>query len=398
MSADCELPRLLYIGDVPVESSYHGSQLLFRLLQTYPRERLRIIEAGVQTSQLDRRLPGVEYTTALQPHRRWLNTRWNRWIAAFLTLRASLRLMSISHAVGSFTPEAVLTVAHGFSWMTAAAYARRNLLPLHFIVHDDWPRVIGSWPVVRKWVDRQFAHCYRDASSRLCVSQFMVQEYQQRYGSLGTALYPTRSQDCVSFSNTPSQVYTPKSNLLGVYAGSINSSGFAKLIGSLAEALDAHGGKLMIFGPHTSESLSDWGLSRANILNQGLVPSTELIFRCRREGDFLFVPMSFDGVGHMENMRLSFPSKFTDYTVVGLPLLICGPDYCSAVRWAYENRPLAEVITSNSAEAIAASVLRMHDTSYRALLGQRALDVGNAFFSHAVGQKIFIAALSDRKK
>ena len=55
------LPRLLYIGDVPVEASYHGSALLYRLLEDYPKERLKIVEAGVQLSRPERRLAGVAY-------------------------------------------------------------------------------------------------------------------------------------------------------------------------------------------------------------------------------------------------------------------------------------------------------------------------------------------------
>ena len=51
MTEASTLPRLLYIGDVPVEASYHGSALLYRLLQTYPPDRLRIIEAGLAASQ-----------------------------------------------------------------------------------------------------------------------------------------------------------------------------------------------------------------------------------------------------------------------------------------------------------------------------------------------------------
>ena len=41
------LPRLLYVGDVPVEASYHGSALIYRLLQRYPVERLRIVEGNI---------------------------------------------------------------------------------------------------------------------------------------------------------------------------------------------------------------------------------------------------------------------------------------------------------------------------------------------------------------
>jgi hypothetical protein len=61
--------------------------------------------------------------------------------------------------------------------------------------------------------------------------------------------------------------------------------------------------------------------------------------------------MSFNAVDRA-NMEISFPSKLTDYTAVGLPLLIYGPHYCSAVQWARENPGVAEVVTADNAETL----------------------------------------------
>src|SRR6185503_21071612 len=91
--ADAALPRLLYIADVPVEASQHGSALIFRLLETYPADRLRVVETGVP-SQAERRLPGVTYANLRIGRQRWLNTRlhgvysaWLTWCAAGLADR-----------------------------------------------------------------------------------------------------------------------------------------------------------------------------------------------------------------------------------------------------------------------------------------------------------------------
>src|SRR4051812_20307061 len=72
------MPNLLYLGDVPVESSFHGSALLFRLLQTYPAERLMILEATPWRSRPDRRLPGVSYDSFPIGWARLLNSRFSR--------------------------------------------------------------------------------------------------------------------------------------------------------------------------------------------------------------------------------------------------------------------------------------------------------------------------------
>src|SRR5437870_130446 len=59
------LPNLLYFGDVPVEHYLHGSTLLYRLLSTYPKEKLIIIE-GSGASIPDRRISGVPYSQCKQ--------------------------------------------------------------------------------------------------------------------------------------------------------------------------------------------------------------------------------------------------------------------------------------------------------------------------------------------
>ena len=393
MRKPSDLPRLLYVGDVPVEASYHGSALLYRLLQTYPKDRLRIIESGMELSLPERRLSQVTYFPALQPFRRWFNTRLNRWLYILLSLRATVFTRGVSKAVGDFQPEAVLTVAHGFSWLTAATYARRRRLPLHFIVHDDWPRIVGHWPLISGWVDRQFALCYREAVSRLCVSPFMVEDYERRYSTRGTVLYPGRAADCPVFDGFPPRLSQHRKQLVGAYAGSINSGSYVESVKSLAHALARVGGKLLLFGPHTLETLAVGQLKLPNVFAGGLLPSNELINRLRSEADFLFVPMSSEGARSDASLRTCFPSKLTDYTAAGLPILICGPEYCSAVRWARQNEPVAEVITSVNAAELQSALERLMKPEHRAILATRALQVGSMQFSHAIAERVFHAAL-----
>src|SRR5215217_1941521 len=69
-------PKLLYVGDVPVEASYHGSALLHRLLSDYPPEKLTILETAAR-SEPTRRLPKVDYVSYLIAKSRWLNTRFH---------------------------------------------------------------------------------------------------------------------------------------------------------------------------------------------------------------------------------------------------------------------------------------------------------------------------------
>lgn len=377
------LPRLLYVGDVPVESSYHGSALLYRLLQEYPPDKLFVVEAEPGLSRPERRLMDIPYRQFRMPATRWRNTRLSRIVGSLLTFtNSSHRTGRLREICDEFEPEAVLTVAHDYSWLSAALLAEECDLPLHLIVHDHWPSIVSVFPWLRSKLERQFGKIYRQAASRLCVSPFMEEEYRQNYGVAGQVLYPSRSKDCRSFDEMPMTYAKRTGALVGAFAGNISHGGYARLMATLAQCLEKRGGKLLLFGPQSNESLKVLGLDRPNIVPQGLVRPDDLIARLRDEADFVFVPMVFDSDGSEHNMRLSFPSKLTDYTATGLPMLICGPEYCSAVRWARHHGSVAELVTSPAIEAIDAALCRLEDAEHRIRLGQRARDLGSHFFSY----------------
>ena len=385
------LPRLLYLGDVPVEASYHGSALLHRLLSDYPSDRLMILETATE-SKPERRLPNVNYISHPIGKRRWLNTRFHPYALAWFTQTSKRSGPRISHSINGFEPESVLTVAHGFGWLAAAQMARLRNVPLHLIVHDDWPRVANVAPPFRNWLDKQFAGVYRQARSRLCVSPAMSRFYHERYGEPAETIYPSRAAFCPEYSEPPSRLARNDTPFTIAFAGTINSSGYVRALTKLQDALKLVGGRLLIFGPLTPDEARQFGLSDQSTEVRGLVNWTELMSRLRAEADALFVPMSFNAADRA-NMEMAFPSKLADYTATGLPLLIYGPTYCSAVAWARENRGVAEVVTTE-AELDNAVELLAHDSAQRVALGKRALEAGRTYFTHERAQQVFNQSLS----
>lgn len=386
------LPRLLYLGDVPVEASYHGSTLLYRLFQQYPADRLVIIEGTMVPPRTDRRLPGVRHLTLAAGRARWLATRLHDHYAWWLTVTARSRSAAARRLLGGFAPEAVVTVPHGFTWITAAAVAQELRLPLHLIIHDDWPRVVS--PGLQSRVEREFGEIYRQAASRLCTSPFMAEEYARRYGAPGSVLLPYRAAEAPVFPPpSPRPGRLPGAPVFA-FAGTINSPGYAALLRRLAEAAGRHGGQVLIFGPLTIDQARDAGLDHPAIRIGGLIEPSALLQRLRAEADVLFVPMSFAAADD-SNMRMGFPSKLTDYTAVAMPLLICGPAYCSAVEWATRNPGVAEVVTVETRAALEAAVDRLAgDATHGLRLAAQARLVGDRDFSAAAAAAVFQAALA----
>jgi glycosyltransferase involved in cell wall biosynthesis len=380
------LPRLLYVGDVPVESSYHGSALLHRLLSDYPADRLTIIETATQ-SETSRRLPHVNYLGWPIGKARWLNTRFHPYATAWFTHAGKRSAPKISQSLNGFGVESVLTVAHGFGWLAAAGIAETRRVPLHLMIHDDWPRIADVAPVFRNWLDQRFASVYRQAQSRMCVSPAMSRSYAQRYGAPAHTIYPSRAASCPEYDEPPVRLASNDGAFTVAFAGTINSNGYIRALIALQDALKPCGGRLLIFGPTTPAELND-----PNTEIRGLLPATELLKTLRNEADALFVPMSFDATDRI-NMEMAFPSKLADYTATGVPLLVYGPGYCSAITWARENPDVAVIVQSETDLRDAINLLA-NNPDRRFELGKHALIVGRQYFTHDRAQQIFHQSIS----
>jgi glycosyltransferase involved in cell wall biosynthesis len=383
--------RLAYIADVPVEASYHGSALIYRLLRRFSAEHLVIVEQSTRRSSPTRRLPDVRYEELPVGAGRLLTTRAHRLAGSWLTLKAKQQAGQVAALLGPFRPQAVLTVSHGVSWLTAAAFADRNGLPLHLIAHDDWPRMSTLIGPVQRWMENRFCEVYRQAVTRLCVSPRMMEEYERRYGVRGRLLYPSRAPDTPVFA-TGSASEPAGRPFTVAYAGSLSVGDYVRQLVALSWILPSAGGRLLLFGPFDFASLKAKGINTQCVSLSGMLESQELIKRLNADADVVFVPESFES-GHA--MNLSFPSKLTDYTAAATPLLIWGPEGSAAVNWAAAEPGVAAVVTEQNERSMAKMLERLAaDSGWRRQLSAAAVEVGKRYFSAERAEAVFYDALT----
>jgi hypothetical protein len=380
---------LLYIGDVPIEATVAGSTLLHRLLIDYPKDRLRIWESNAAPHSPNVRLPGVKYEQFFTGIPRLVHTRCEqffRWRlvrgAPAVGWRLTRRIKRRAKDDG-WMPEAILTVAHGTAWMSADVVARRLNLPLHLIVQDAAAETTRVAESRLAEVDRQFGEIWRSAASRMCASPFMAELYRTRYGASGEWLNYGRAPGTLQFDEPPVRLREPTQSLTFAYGGLISSEAYGKLVGELATVLERRGHKLVVFTKILPESVQRYGLDRPNVTLRPFVPLNDLIRFLHENADVLYVPMSFDAVDR-PNMEISFPTKLADYTAVGLPILIYGPSYCSAVKWA-KSVPVtpAEVVDEGGGGVLDAAVGRLEYAEHRQALALGAIAAGGKYFTQA---------------
>ena len=386
------MPRLLLLSDCSAEASVSGQLLLYRLLRDYDPADLTVIEGDVWPSNPARRLPGVPYhSLAYKPWRfqsrlyRYWNTvlLWSihRWAGRALEL-ARVRQV-----------EAVLTVAHGHLWLLAAAVARRLNVPLHLILHDDWPSITPVAAGFRNGLRRRFQVLYEQAVSRLCVSPFMEREYARVYGRSGAVLLPCRGED-----SPPARVRLRNARPDGfvlAYAGSIPNPAYAAGLRHAADIVANLGGRLDLYTNASRTGIATSGLDRTGVRYAGFHSPRELAERVGATADALFLPMSF-APADRSTTEVCFPSKLVDYTAIGLPIVIWGPEYSSAARWASENPDAALCVTDPDSVRLAAAVRRLADDPATARrLAETAVAVGNRQFAFAAAAGMFRACLRE---
>ena len=287
--------------------------------------------------------------------------------------------------------DAVLTIAHGYSWLTAAAFAQRHGLPLHLIVHDDCVATTAVAPGLRHFPEREFHRVYVTAATRFCASAGMEQAYRTMYGVPGTVLHPIRARDSRTWREPPARVRKPPDLFTVAFAGSI-TAGNIKVLEAVAGWLEGCRGRLEIYGVAAPAGRT-W-LTSPCISFPGFLPSGELAGVLRERADVLLAPMSFFPADR-RNMVMGFPSKLADYTAIGIPILIAGPPDCSAVMWAAANPAAAASVTSLDHQALATALQGIRDDDDRRWeLATGALRIGERDFGHAQVQRSFVEALA----
>jgi glycosyltransferase involved in cell wall biosynthesis len=393
------LPRLLVVSDVNVERTGGGALALYRLLCTYPVNRLLIISYPTANwpGRIER-LPGAAYQDLSYRIPRFIFNRLNPFWPVFMAKYITRRTHEVLGHAQAFQPDAILSVAHDYLWFVADRVAATLGLPLHLILHDDWPHLQSL--AARGWIrhlvvracEAMARRVLRRAAGVYAVSPNMAERYQRDYGVPCRVLYPSRGEDSLA----PAVRVRPKVGepLVVAYAGMIHQGWTADALRALAGVLATMNGRLDLYGPYSDEIYAKWGMIAPNIKRLGFFPSArDMMQRVAASAHVLFVPAAFTGE-ERRNVATLFPSKLADYTAMGLPLLIWGPSYSSAARWAFENPGAAELVTDPNPASLHGPLRRLADPVQADRCATAAVAAGMRDFDPQVVRGSFWTALA----
>ena len=249
------------------------------------------------------------------------------------------------------------TVAHGDGFYAAQRFAKKHHLPLVVFFQDWWPDMAGVPKPFVKLLDKHFLSLAKSCNLGICVCEGMKRALGG--GANLEVLLPIPAEmgpHTLSVSNT-----TRSGKFKILYFGNLDLYG-SMILGALREFKDHPTIQLQVRG-----SNPNWpDDAKREMRDAGLwldfAPRSELDDWLQSADAFL-IPMVFKEK-YRRRMETSFPSKLIEFAQFGKPLVVWGPEYCSAVQWGRQyNR--AFCITQ-----IEAFILREHMES---ILGSRKI-------------------------
>lgn len=345
--------RIIFITSTPPIPSWGGSMTFYRHFCERDDFQVSVITDNPQILNYD-----VPYPFSLINH----GHLWNR----LSRTRLSKFINSWSHLVGTwclpdilvqqakdFNAQAVLTVAGSWSWTAKMGrdLARQLQIPLVGSFNDWW-----YYNLIRcSWLDPileyQFKQLYQQCDLALCTSEGM----REALGKHPNAIvhYPTGAAipTLISISDTVPQ----KRPYTLAFCGNLGDW-YGQMLEMLVRQAEGNDIAFKFFGSNASWSST----FDSQVISQGIYQGQVSFDQLRHEMqqvDALLLLMGFEE-GYAQIERTSFKTKFLDYLSFQKPILLWGPDYCSAVRIA-EEFDSAEICTSPLARDFLSSILKV---------------------------------------
>jgi glycosyltransferase involved in cell wall biosynthesis len=307
-----EIKVLIFSSVVPNAQGSGGELLLHRYLTLDPS--IRSVVVSWQQFPFRLKLIGKLKQLGFSS----VSQLWERLFPVFP------RKKMVQDMIQSFQPDILLTVAHGWWHIQARIVARKFNLPLVTFFQDWWPDFPDISAAFRQRIEAQFRKTCAESARAICVSDGMRRELGEPNNAL--VIYPVpslrRSDGWRPDFTLPLRI---------VYFGNLREYG--PLIENALRALEGSDQvRLEVFGASPLWTSGSEDYFRFRGLYHEFTPVNQLT-DLLQDFQAVLVVMSFDDALR-RRMMTSFPSKLIDAMQLGLPIVIWGPDYCSAVEWA----------------------------------------------------------------
>lgn len=286
----------------------------------------------------------------LQRNKYWKrlsSTRFHFYLQTWDKLYGSIIIPQvIRQEVKRFKPDAIFTVAGSWNRMAVIAekVARKYNIPLIGSFNDWWYYSSAFLPSSAEKIEKKFRDFYTNCDLAICTSEGMQDELGPHPNSI--VLYPIGAKLDDSFVPEAEEISDRNSAFTIAFGGSL-ADWYGKMLESIITSMPDPDIRFKVFGSNPSWTSGFDKLVKEQGIYSGQVSFDQLKSEMAKV-DALILLMGFDSeIAQIE--RTSFKTKFLDYLTFRKPILLWGPEYCSAVKTAREFLS-AEICTVNDPE------------------------------------------------
>jgi hypothetical protein len=398
-----QLMKVLYLSDVPAYGENRGGTvIIYRLLKNIPPEQLLIIETDYFKRDKDydaaHPLANVRYIKTAYPFIRLRNTRFAHFYSLVMIRFGRYFFGKTDKIIKHEKIGSIITVSHGFMYFIATAIAAKHNIPCYAIHHDLYLNTVNvKISTARKFLTPLFAQSFSRNAMNYCVSPFMQRFYQERFTGKSIVLYPNRDAAAVTnyIKENQIQIQPVKEQLTFGYLGSINSRPIIELTREFANNIGQKGHQLYLLSNMSQAELDAIKFQYKNVSLIPWIKTEDLIEYLCKHVDVLVLFQDYEPFA-MEANAINFPSKLSDYTQTGLPILIIGPTKGSAYKFGEENRKSFWCVAGDGTidqKALSAVLNDIRDVAKRQEMGEAASKIGDELFSSSVANMLFTAKI-----
>jgi glycosyltransferase involved in cell wall biosynthesis len=281
----------------------------------------------------------------------------------------------------------VLTVAHGNGCWAAQRFAQRYQLPLVTIFHDWFPDLPSLHRPFHDFLEKRFQKLYQQSNLALCVSQGIKDALGSHPNSQVLYPIPALLNKEITKQHQTKNDEQISSRLKVVYSGNLYEYG--PILAQLLEVTKNHPQiQVQVRGPRPNWPADFRSEMRDRQLWLDFAPREELN-DWLASADVFLVVMSFDPALR-RRMETSFPSKLPEYAQFGKPIVIWGPEYCSAIHWGREG-DRALCVSDQNPSVLVAALEKLKDSSPNLkYYGQKAKVASRTEFNPSIIQNQFL--------
>lgn len=205
------------------------------------------------------------------------------------------------------------------------SFIRKTKLPFIVHIYDDWirhNRYGFFYKLFAPVIERRFKTLLKISSGRICISDKMAREYNQRYGFDFEVFHNPCSVKLLQLDGNKHQNQILNISVFGT-VGDNNINEIAMLNRVIEEY---YRNKIVInlYGSVRRQSILDVINGLKSVKSHGHI-SHEYALNIMKMSDILFMPLSFRKQ-YGQYYKLSMPTKITEYLASSVPILLFAPD------------------------------------------------------------------------